>query len=183
MRNSGFEEEYSLSHLREAQDQAYAESLLEDQQRMQEREEEEEMEAMKEALELSIAEEKERQQKALEKAVKPEPAEGEEGVCVLAVRCPDGSRLQRRLLREDTIGNLRDWLRTQTDVVPARFTVAMDYPRREFRDMSQTLEAAGMYPRAAINVLAVEDEEEEEDDMGGLSLGLGGSNSNNNALF
>lgn len=172
------EDDYSLRAMREMQDEAYAQSLLEDRQRMQEREAEEELEAMKEAMEMSLQEEKERQRLALEAAVKPEPAEGEEGVCVLAVRLPDGSRLQRRLLRQDTIGNLRDWLRTQTDVVPERFIIAMDYPRREFRDESQTLEDAGMFPRAAINVLAVEDDEDDEEEGGG---DLVNSNSNNNS--
>ena len=149
-------------NLRAAQDQAYEESLLRDRRREEEREQrelQEEDEAMAAAMELSRREEAERQTRLLARSLPAEPPEGAEGVCALAVRLPDGARLQRRLLRGDTVGLLRRWVAAQRATapgVPASFAIVMDYPRRRFDDDEQTLLSAGMWPRAAINI--VEDE-------------------------
>ncbi len=149
--------------LRLVQDQAYEEGLQRDRQREEEREAQEEEEAMREAMEVSRREEDERQIRQLQQLIPAEPAEGGENVCSLALRLPDGSRLQRRLLRDDTVGLLRCWVRAQRAAhpgVPKNFAIVMDYPRRRFDDDSQTLQSAGMWPRAAINV--VEDDEQRD---------------------
>jgi hypothetical protein len=146
--------------LRMVQDQAYEEGLVRDRSAMEKREEEEEQAAMQQALELSRREDEERQQRALTASLPPEPAAGPD-VCALALRLPDGSRVQRRLMRGDTIGLLRRFVaaqRGENTSIPTRFAIVMDYPRRRFDDDGLTLESAGMWPRAAINVVEVEDE-------------------------
>jgi hypothetical protein len=148
------------STLRMVQDQAYEESLLRDRGVMERREEEEERKAMQEVLELSRREDDERQLRELAAAVPPEPPVGSDA-CSLAFRLPDGSRIQRRLMRSDTIGLLRRVVASQRAAgasVPNRFAIVMDYPRRRFDDDAQTLESAGMWPRAAINIVELEDE-------------------------
>lgn len=147
--------------LRLVQDQAYEEGLLQDRRLMERREEEEEQNAMREALELSRIEAEERHLRELTASVPPEPPAGGADVCALALRLPDGTRVQRRLLRSDTIGLLRRVVAAQRSSgvsVPARFAIVMDYPRRRFDDDAQTLESAGMWPRAAINIVEVDDD-------------------------
>jgi hypothetical protein len=78
-----------------------------------------------------------------------------ENCCALVLRLPDGARVQRRMLRSDSVGTLR---RVVASMVGSRFAIVMDYPRRRFDDDAQTLESAGMWPRAAINIVEVEEE-------------------------
>ena len=78
------------------------------------------------------------------------------------MRLPDGTRMHRRLLEDDTIGTLRNWVKLQKldkgDAVPDSFSIVMDYPRRQFDNDLMTLKEAGMSPRAAIIIHSLDDE-------------------------
>jgi hypothetical protein len=51
--------------------------------------------------------------------------------------------------------------RATVPAVPPHFAIQMDFPRRRFDDDQQTLLSAGMWPRAAINIV----EEEQHDNL------------------
>lgn len=148
--------------LRDEQDQAYLESLLQDKRKEERRLEEEEEGALLKAIEMSKQDSIEYERRRLRASLTAEPPEGAEGVCVLAIRLPNGVKVQRRMLAEDTIGALRTFVAAQRldhpDAIPDEFHIVMDYPRRQFDDDSVTLRAAGMCPRAAVNILSASTE-------------------------
>lgn len=155
--------------LRTQQDHAYLEGLMEDRRKEERRlederraRESEEARELENAIQMSLVEDTERSLKELEAEIPQEPLDTDEGACRLAIRLPSGARLQRCLRSSDTIGTLRKWIKVQRlyvgDAVPLKFSIVMDYPRREFHDDSVTLKDAGMFPRAAIIVHSLEDE-------------------------
>jgi FAS-associated factor 2 len=97
--------------LREEQDKAYQESLIRDQEREQQTKIEQDR-AREERLFHQLSEEMENYQKEvklreLEKKVQnlpPEPSESDSKGTTVAVRLPDGSKIQRRFWITDTIG-------------------------------------------------------------------------------
>ncbi|KAI8904554.1 ubiquitin-related domain-containing protein [Entophlyctis helioformis] len=90
--------------------------------------------------------------------LQPEP-----DLAKLGIRLPNGQRLIRRFRADDTVQLLCDFIETH-DLSPldleTDFVVVTPFPRKVFRDMSQTLRAAGLYPNASIVV-----EERIDDDL------------------
>ncbi|KAI8904650.1 ubiquitin-related domain-containing protein [Entophlyctis helioformis] len=96
-------------------------------------------------------------------ALPAEPAATDSDLAKLGIRLPNGQRLIRRFRADDTVQLLCDFIETH-DLSPldleTDFVVVTPFPRKVFRDMSQTLRAAGLYPNASIVV-----EERIDDDL------------------
>ena len=139
--------------LRDLQDQAYAESLLEDRRKRDEAERQEEEELIAVAVAASLAEEHEREARVLASQV-PATPQALEPACSLAVRLPDGRRLERRFFPDATIEQVHIWLQVELgNQCPSPLLLAMDYPRRLFTNLSLSLHQVGWCPRAALIVL------------------------------
>eukprot|EP01101_Sappina_pedata_P005401 TRINITY_DN2455_c0_g1_i1.p1 TRINITY_DN2455_c0_g1~~TRINITY_DN2455_c0_g1_i1.p1 ORF type:complete len:436 (+),score=108.83 TRINITY_DN2455_c0_g1_i1:81-1310(+) len=79
-----------------------------------------------------------------------EPEKGPE-TCQLALRLPNGARLNRRFLQTSTIQDVVDYIEAASDI-DAKFSLVMTYPRCVLADMEQTLASAGLFPQALIHV-------------------------------
>ncbi|KAJ1330603.1 hypothetical protein BSLG_009055 [Batrachochytrium salamandrivorans] len=119
-------------NIRQQQDAAYQSSLLADQ-------------------------EKRRKQYKLELAARMplEPAVGEPNTTRLSIRLPSGERIIRRFKADDVVQLLWDFIETH-DLQPldlaTEFVIVSPYPRRVYRDMTMTLQEAGMLPSASVVV-------------------------------
>lgn len=146
------------------QDRAYAESLQRDREREREERRQEEARRQEEERLRREQEERECQERlrreeleARARALPPEPAPTDPaGVALVAVRMPDGSRLQRRFRRAEPLQLLFDWLGGSGHAaLPATpFSLVSSFPRREFRpdtpEAAQTLEQVGLVPQAML---------------------------------
>jgi hypothetical protein len=100
-------------------------------------------------------------------ALPPEPEAGGEGVTRLAVRLPDGRRLDRRWSKDDALQSVVDWVEA-VDADSYDVALVSHFPRREFgpADRALTLEQAGLHPQAMLFVKE-RDTDESEDGGGG----------------
>ena len=157
--------------IREEQDNAYEEALLQHQEREQREAEEQERSrresAIKQAQEAEAAaaareaEEAERC-KAQEKAARKEQlragfeAEDEAaagpGTALMAFKLPCGARLQRRFLASQPVQRLYDYLDAYGNIEFQEFEIATNLPRVVYNDGSISIEEAGLAPQAMLFV-------------------------------
>jgi hypothetical protein len=81
-----------------------------------------------------------------EAALPPEPAEGEAGACRVALRLPDGSRLQRRFLASAPVAQLFSFCLARLPEAAAgrAFALCGSYPgAAALEDKEQSLTEAG----------------------------------------
>ncbi|KAG8463673.1 hypothetical protein KFE25_003946 [Diacronema lutheri] len=84
-----------------------------------------------------------------------EPPAGAPGVTRVAVRLPDGRRLDRRWRKEDILQHVVDWVES-AELDNYEVCLATHYPRRVFdrAEYASSLEAAGLHPQAVLFVEA-----------------------------
>ncbi|KAH6590320.1 hypothetical protein BASA61_005316 [Batrachochytrium salamandrivorans] len=149
-------------NIRQQQDAAYQSSLLADQEKArkaleeQERERQEQLKQEQERLEVVSKIERRKQYKLELAARMPlEPAVGEPNTTRLSIRLPSGERIIRRFKADDVVQLLWDFIETH-DLQPldlaTEFVIVSPYPRRVYRDMTMTLQEAGMLPSASVVV-------------------------------
>jgi len=82
--------------------------------------------------------------------IKEEPPKGID-VSELSIRLLDGQRLNRRFYKGDTVQSIFDFLQTH-GVSPDKHKLVCAYPRKEFKELGQTLEQAGLHPSSVLMV-------------------------------
>lgn len=137
--------------LRAEQDNAYEESLALDRAK----EESERME--RERQERVAAEEREMVKQAAEareqkrRRVPPIPSDDtSEVVTEIAIRLPNGKRLQRKFLASNNVGNVYDFIETECEELDGSFELMQPYPRKTFSDKTALLNE--FPPKAALIV-------------------------------
>lgn len=120
----------------------------------------------REAIERAEQEKELRRMK--EQNLAPEPAANEPNISKISIRLSDGTRLERRFLRSDTVQvrrpsffllltffcfsqTLYDYVDTKEKNYKA-YNLRTNYPRLVLEDMSATLESMKLYPAAAVIV-------------------------------
>lgn len=158
--------------LRDEQDAAFAESLEADARREaaaaaqadKERETRElgarVLAEEAEALAFAARREKEKERvvelRRLEKArsMKPEPVVGTECTCKVAVKFPDGQRVERRFLTGDTVRDVFDFVdSTDASAVGVAYSLVSNFPKRVFSrpdDAEVSLGEGGLAPQAVL---------------------------------
>ncbi|ORX46941.1 UBX-domain-containing protein [Piromyces finnis] len=168
------ERERELSRIiRQEQESAYEESLRKDRER--ERKEKEERERKQREEELAKQKQLEYERKVEEKklykqklaaSLPPEPNDDECETAQLSIRFPDGSRVIRSFRADDKLQVVYDFVESK-DLDPfdilSEITLVNTFPRKEYIDKDQTLEALGLCPNASL-IVEEKDEEDEEDE-------------------
>jgi FAS-associated factor 2 len=154
--------------LRNQQDAAYQASLARDREKTRQAEERRQEEERKREQELTeVRREQERLQRMADRReecrrrLKPEPDLTTDGTVVtLAVRLPDGRRVDRRFLASDSVAVLYDFI-GQFDLGPEceRFVCCLSFPRRPLNDHQLTLGQVGLAPRGVVVVEEVYSED------------------------
>lgn len=157
--------------LRSQQDAAYQASLARDREKARQAEERKREEERKRQAELDQQRRaEERLQRMAERReecrrrLKPEPDQNSASggsIVTLAVRLPDGRRVDRRFFASDPVQVLYDFV-GQFDLGTEceRFVCCLPVPRRPLNDRDVTLERAGLAPRGMVVVEEVYDDEE-----------------------
>jgi hypothetical protein len=83
-------------------------------------------------------------------SIGPEPAPGSD-VAELVIRMPDGSRRPRRFMRSDTLRQLHLYISSLEDT-PKEFEVLTSYPAVILQATDESMEAAGLHPKAIVLV-------------------------------
>ena len=160
------QERENSRRIREEQERDFAAALEEDRRRDRERqavaeeerraEEEEERRARREE-EKRI--EVERRRSRGSAGVPLEPGEAEEGVCVVMVRLPCGTRRQRRFRESDVVGALYHYVDSLEENTAGAYKLVTNFPRRVFgqEDKELTLKEAGLAPQAALFLQSEDD--------------------------
>lgn len=125
--------------LREAQDQAFQESLAADRAKEKQREEDQSRaEALvREQERLKKQQEKEEEDFQVEKALcssrlPPEPEAGDLTAMQVLLRMPSGHRLERRFRNTDKLQSVYDFAYTdESGQLPKAFTLVTNFPRKE----------------------------------------------------
>jgi FAS-associated factor 2 len=124
--------------LRQQQDAAYLESLRADQEKEKKKKEQQEKTKM-EQLEKQKKEDEEKQRKETlrrlkieagrEVEVKGEPGAGEPDVIRMVIKLPNGTRLERRFFKSDSLKHLYLFVFSHSDA-PDYFEIATNFPKR-----------------------------------------------------
>jgi len=163
------EERLMDRRIREEQDSAYQEALLQDQLREQQREEAEETERRESVLReeeetaalaaaqeveeiLQQKEEAKRKRKAHMQALFQGSEPAGPGTALIAFKLPCGTRHQRRFLPSDAVQVLYDYLEAFGEIEFEHFEIATNLPKVVYSDRALTLEAAGLSPQAMLFV-------------------------------
>eukprot|EP01137_Pigoraptor_chileana_P010880 Opistho-2@60994 len=135
--------------IREEQDEAYLESLRQDQEKEQRRirelERQREEEEAARSLELRAQQDKEeraRQRKLKLARLPAEPTDDTLAARIL-VKLPNGARLDRKFPKTATVQDVYDYV-DGNEIGVDRFILMTNYPRMVLQDMGKTLEAAGV---------------------------------------
>jgi len=152
------EEREADRQIRDEQDRAFRQSLAADEEKQrklleEERKVKEENERIlkEEQLRKRKLEEKQKRKERLKQSLPPEP-ELSDGVSQLVIRLTDGSRLQRRFKKTDTLGNVFDFVDSSAHEITGDYDLVTNFPRRVFSERAVTLEQAGLYPHGALFV-------------------------------
>lgn len=161
-----FEERDQSRRIREEQDDAYKQSLLEDEEKQRRLEEEErrkreeiENSEREEQQRLRKLDERQRQKELLKKSLPVEPdastSSGSSGsdndVANLVIRLLDGSRLQRRFRKSETLQIVYNYVDSSNiDINEGTYDLVSNFPRKVFSDKSLTLDQAGLFPHASL---------------------------------
>ncbi len=129
------------------QDLEYQESLRADRERERlAREEQERTE-----LEEKRLQEREIRRRRKKETFGNEPEKGI-GICSIMLRLPNGTRVQRRFGKDEFLERVFDWAEVNCVDIEVACLVSQ-YPRKRFRypeDANVTLDAAGLFPSAAL---------------------------------
>ncbi|XP_071523686.1 FAS-associated factor 2 isoform X2 [Panulirus ornatus] len=122
--------------LRLQQDEDYQQSLRADQEKERKRQQEREEAERRELEEKQKEEDQQRQKDNIRRLkvemvdkVPQEPEEGMEGVVHIVVKLPQGTRLERRFLKADSLSSLYYYIFCHPDS-PDRFQVTTNFPRQ-----------------------------------------------------
>jgi len=166
------ERERELSRIiRQEQESAYEESLRKDRERERKEKEERERKQREEELERQKqleherkVEEKKLYKQKLAASLPPEPNEDECETAQLSIRFPDGSRVIRSFRADDKLQVVYDFVESK-DLDPidilSEIVLVNTFPRKEYIDKDQTLEALGLCPSTS---LIVEEKYDDDDD-------------------
>jgi hypothetical protein len=124
--------------IREEQDVAFQRAIEEDRARLEAAAQAEASRKEEEARLEREREEAEKERQRLERRrrlkmeeMEPEPVKGESDVVVVAIRQPDGSRIERRFKKENTIRQVFDWVDIRgVDIDKIR--LVCNFPKRHF---------------------------------------------------
>jgi len=138
--------------LLQEQESEFQRSLEEDKRRERIRKEQErEQQRQQQMRQLTLEErQKVRQEKA--KRVPPEAQLNAPDASNIVIRLFDGSRIQRRFRKKDTLQNIYDfcdsrWPENQEE---KRYVLVSNFPRKVFSDKSTTVEQAQLFPQASL---------------------------------
>lgn len=143
--------------LREEQDKAYMESLRADQEKDRKKEEErkrkENEEREKNEREMDEVKKREQLMKLkyeLVDKIPSEPSPNDPNAMRLMIKFPDGSRLERRFRKSDSVMSLYYFVFCQ-DASPLKFQITTNFPRRELPGRPPSLDDPLWNPQAALN--------------------------------
>jgi len=143
----------------EEQDREFQESLEIDKHKAKIRGEEEErlrqQHEKEEGERNTILQRKEQQRQTKLNVVPPEPAQSE-NTTTLMIRMLDGSRVQRRFLRSDSLDLVYTFIDTYLPIqIEDRkdYDLVSNFPRKTFSERTVTLKEASLYPQASLFVL------------------------------
>jgi len=161
--------------LREEQDVAFQQSLLEDQEKERRAQEEaqaaeaaKEVAAREEQLKLLQQQNKLNRKKILQSKIGVEPAANTPDVSQLLIRLPDGSRLQRRFKVSQTLQDVFDYIESQCETLDFSnadaddnsnnnnnnnsngYELVTQFPRQSYSDTSRTLLQLQLFPQASL---------------------------------
>jgi len=159
--------------IRQEQESAYEESLRKDRERERkeklerERKQREEELAKQKQLEYERkVEEKRLYKQKLAASLPPEPNEDECETAQLSIRFPDGSRVIRSFRADDKLQVVYDFVESR-DLDPldilSEIVLVNTFPRKEYLDKEQTLEALGLCPSTSLIVEEKYDEDSEDE--------------------
>jgi len=132
--------------LREQQDREFEESLRKDQQK------DEQLRKRKEVVLLKEKRIKQIMMKLEYEAPIP-PSKLTEGVCSIGIRLPNGQRLQRNFYANTKLQSLYDYVEANGDLQEQHnFQLVMALPRQVYSRRNETLEEAGLIPKAVLIV-------------------------------
>eukprot|EP00550_Attheya_septentrionalis_P008895 CAMPEP_0198288414 /NCGR_PEP_ID=MMETSP1449-20131203/6913_1 /TAXON_ID=420275 /ORGANISM="Attheya septentrionalis, Strain CCMP2084" /LENGTH=379 /DNA_ID=CAMNT_0043986541 /DNA_START=167 /DNA_END=1306 /DNA_ORIENTATION=+ len=149
------------ARLRREQDAEFQETLAADQRREAEQREALELERLeRERVESEKRQAQEMKERTLDEArtlvaVAVEPAPGTTDTARLRLTLPTGARIDRRFQSTDKVETVRAFLILhfhEQDIGISNFELSSNFPRRTFRDSSQTLQEAGLVPQAVIMI-------------------------------
>jgi len=160
--------------IRQEQESAYEESLRKDRERERkerlerERKQREEELARQRQMEYERkVEEKKRYKQRLAENIPPEPNEDECETAQLSIRFPDGSRVIRSFRADDKLQVVYDFVESK-DLDPldilSEIILVNTFPRKEYLDKDQTLEALGLCPSSSLIVEEKDDDDDSEDE-------------------
>lgn len=131
--------------IREEQDREFNESLRVDQQKEQQ---------IRQRKEAAVAKEKNKKEKTskLEAMAAQPPRDVSDKVCCIGVRLPNGERVERRFYADTTLEAVLLFAEISSDLESHSFQLVTPYPKRVLSDTSQTLEQAGLMPKAVLIV-------------------------------
>jgi len=93
---------------------------------------------------------KQKRKDRLRASLSPEPEAGD-GVSNLVIRLTDGSRLQRRFKKTETLKVVCDYVECNQEY-DGDFDLVTNFPRKVFSERNLSLEEAGLYPHASLFV-------------------------------
>lgn len=133
--------------LRQQQDEEYQAALEADREREREAQREKEEQEKEEQRLQQIEERRNRKRESLGEEPQKAP-----GVASIVLRLPNGTRVGRRFLQDDSLEKVFDWAEVNgVDIEVA--CLVMSYPRKSLRypeDASTTLQDAGLFPSAML---------------------------------
>lgn len=140
--------------LRAQQDSEYHQSLAMD--RAKAESEKLERERLQKAAEREEREMEEQEALRIKKRarVPAKPAHNcTEEVTEIAIRLPNGKRLYRQFFCKNTIGNLYDYIESESDgLKEGTYNLMTPFPRKTYTDRSMTLKDAELHPKAALMI-------------------------------
>lgn len=79
-------------------------------------------------------------------------------MCAIRIRLPDGSNQARRFLKSDTVQTLYDFVDSLPQMTLPSYQLVSNFPRKNFDrgTLGDSLEAAGLFPQAALFVQALD---------------------------
>jgi len=128
--------------IRREQDREYEESLTADELKEQQ---------IKHKQEMAILKQKQKQERIqkLEKNC-PIPPDSADKSCFIAIRLPNGVKIQRRFYSNSPVQSLIDFVEAHGDMEANNFQLVTNIPRKVFSDKVCTLEESGLVPKALI---------------------------------
>eukprot|EP00045_Choanoeca_perplexa_P004321 m.37488 g.37488 ORF g.37488 m.37488 type:complete len:433 (+) comp12509_c0_seq1:140-1438(+) len=128
--------------LRQEQDAAFQQSLLEDQRKAEERRRQEESEQAAQQEAANAVAQREARLARLQVEFPAEPETGDD-VVKIAVQLPHRQRVSRRFKVTDTVGMLYDYVFLQ-DKIEGEFRLFKNQPKQELANMAQSLADYGL---------------------------------------